>query len=141
MSIEKIEGNKRIRRIVPLLFVALFISKKKKEVAILHVLQTLENLLDTVQGAAKQFRIAHDAYKKLLETAPDRAEYNKVYEIYELSYTDMLKSFKEARKCVIQLNQSVPKMKGYTRVKSIKLAKKVKKIVDEQLSYKKIEQI
>lgn len=107
----------------------------------MHVLQTLENLLDTVQGAAKQFRIAHDAYKKLLETASDKAEYNKVYDIYERSYMDTLKNFKEAQKCVIQLNQSVPKMKGYTRVRSIKLAKKVKKIVDEQLSYKKIERV
>ncbi|EON73844.1 hypothetical protein [Lysinibacillus sphaericus] len=107
----------------------------------MHVLQTLENLLDTVQGAAKQFRIAHDAYKKELETASNRAVYNEVYDIYERSYMDALKNFKKAQECVIQLNQSVSKMKGFTRVRSIKLAKKVKKIVDEQLSYKKIERI
>lgn len=123
-----------------LLFVALFnLFNLIKGEVIMHILQTIEHLLDTVQETVKQFQLTHEDYKEALQTASDRVTYNRIYDEYEKKYIEAMKGFKEVQNSVNRLSQSTSMMKGYTKVEAIKLVKKIRKIIKNQLSYHKME--
>lgn len=105
----------------------------------MHILQTIEHLLGTVQETAKQFQLTHDDYKEALQTASDKDTYDRIYGDYEQKCIEAMKSFKEVQNRVNQLSQSTSMMKGYTKIESIKLVKKIKGIIKRQLSYRKID--
>lgn len=90
----------------------------------MHILQTIEHLLDTVQETTKQFHLTHEDYKKELQTAFDKVTYDRIYDDYEQKYIEAMKSFKEVQNRVNQLNRSTSMMKGYTKIEAIKLEKK-----------------
>lgn len=105
----------------------------------MHILQTIEHLLDTVQETAKQFQLTHYAYKEALQTAPDKVTYDQIYIDYEQKYIETMKSFKEVQNRVNRLCQSTSMMRGFTKIETIKVIKKIKGIIKTQLSYRKIE--
>lgn len=105
----------------------------------MHILQTIEHLLETVQETAKQFQLTHKDYKEALQTASDKVTYDQIYDNYEQKYIEAMKSFKEVQNRINQLNRSTSMMKGYTKIEAIKLEKKIRKIIKSQLSYRKIE--
>ena len=105
----------------------------------MHILQTIEHLLDTVQETAKQFQLTHDDYKEMLLTVSDRVTYNRIYDEYKKKYIETMKCFKEVQNSVNRLSQSTSMMKGYTKVEAIKLVSKIRKIIKNQLSHQKME--
>lgn len=105
----------------------------------MHILQTIEHLLDTVQETAKQFQLTYYDYKEALQTAPDKVTYDQIYDDYEQKYIETMKSFKEVQNRVNQLCKSTPMMRGFTKIEAIKLIGKIKGVIKNQLSYRKIE--
>ncbi|MGE8000880.1 hypothetical protein ACQKOF_19830 [Lysinibacillus sp. NPDC093190] len=105
----------------------------------MHILQTIEHLLDTVQETAKQFQLTHEDYKVALQTASDKVTYDRIYDEYEEKYKEAMKGFKEVQISVNRLCQSTSMMKGYPKIEAIKLVKKIRKIIKNQLSYHKME--